>query len=46
MLAAIEDVKVAFRAANAAEVAAGTGTPDADAEALGDAESTKTLPTE
>ncbi len=46
MLAAIEDVKVAFRAANAAEAAAGTGTPDADAEALGDAESTKTLPTE
>ena len=46
MIAAIEDVKVAFRAANAAEAAAGTGTPDADAEALGDAESTKTLPTE
>ena len=46
MLDAIEDVKVAFRAANAAEAATGTGTPDADAEALGDAESTKTLPTE
>ena len=46
MIAAIEDVKVAFRAANAAEAAAGTGTPDPDAEALGDAESTKTLPTE